>query len=172
MQQCLSGHCCTTPSRFYISTMIKKALLSLFFLSVTLTLSAQYKITDKLERSEWGSGKVTVHQDSRLYNLLGTIYDPSNSQKLQTKGYRIQVYAGNNTREAREAAMRAAEQVRYLWPELSVYTEFISPRWVCRVGDYRSMEEADQMLREMKKTGRFRDIILLPNQTINVNLNY
>lgn len=161
-----------SPPPNQLTAMTKKILLSLLLLSAPLAAFSQQKITDRLERNEWGAGKVTIHQDSRLYNLLGTIYDPSNTQKLQTKGYRIQVYAGNNTRAAREAALRAAEQVHYLWPELSVYTEFISPRWVCRVGDYRSLEEADQMLREMKKTGRFRDILLLPNQTINVNLSY
>lgn len=161
-----------TSLSFNHFAMNKKVVLSVLLLSVTLGLSAQQKITDRLERNEWGAGKVTVHQDSRLYKLLGNIYDPTNTQKLQTKGYRIQVYAGNNTRAAREGAIRAAEKVRSNWPQLSVYTEFISPRWVCRVGDYRSLEEADQMLREMKKTGLFRDIILLPNQTINVSLSY
>ena len=55
-------------------------------------------------------------------------------------------------------------------PEIPVYTEFVSPRWVCRVGDYKTIEEADQAMRMLKKSSNFKEIVILPNQLINILL--
>mgnify|MGYP003288766295 CR=1 FL=1 len=55
-------------------------------------------------------------------------------------------------------------------PEISVYTEFVAPRWVCRVGDYKTIEEADQAMRMLKKSHNFKEMAILPNQLINITL--
>lgn len=39
---------------------------------------------------------------------------------------------------------------------MTVYTSFNPPRWLCRVGDFRSIEEADAMMRRLKATGVFK----------------
>ena len=147
--------------------MKKTVLLALMLVLVVSAMPAQEKITDRLQRDIWGQGKVSIHQDDALYTLLGSYYD--SSQKKQAKGYRIQIYAGGNTREARNAANSAAATARRTYPELSIYTEFISPRWVCRVGDYKTYEEADAQLRAFKQDGLFRDATILPNQIITIN---
>jgi len=146
---------------------MKKILLSTLLLTFCLLTPAQDKITDRLQRSAWGQGTVTVHQDQALYDLLGSYYNPD--RKVQVKGYRIQIYAGGNTRASRDAANAAAATARHASPDLGVYTEFIAPRWLCRVGDFKTFEEADAQLREFKKQGLFRDATIIPNQLINVN---
>ncbi len=115
---------------------------------------------------------ITVHQDARLNALLGMVYNPSlnRGKKLQTVGYRIQIYAGGNTRYAKEEAQKAAQYVKSNHPEIPVYAEFVAPRWVCRVGDYKTIEEADQVMRMLKKSGNFKEIAILPNQLINITL--
>ena len=54
-------------------------------------------------------------------------------------------------------------------PELSVYTSFNSPRWLCRVGDFRSIEEADAMMRQLRATGVFKEVSIVKEQ-INIPL--
>ena len=38
------------------------------------------------------------------------------------------------------------KRVRSLFPELSVYCHFKSPRWICRVGDFPTREAAERYL--------------------------
>ena len=68
-------------------------------------------------------------------------------------GYRVQVYAGGNSRKDTQKAEQTGNQLRALFPLESVYVHFYSPRWICRVGNYRTYEEAHQMLQEVKKLG-------------------
>ena len=39
------------------------------------------------------------------------------------------------------------------YPDQPVYVHFYSPRWICRIGNYRTYEEANQMLRLVKEMG-------------------
>ena len=150
---------------------LKRIALSLLLLAATLTVAAQEKITDRLQRPMPGKGTVIIHQDRALYNLLGKITTPAASgTRIQARGYRVQIYAGGNTRAAREAALRAASTIRSYFPDLSIYTEFVSPRWVCRVGDCRTYEEANSLLRDIRATGTFKELTILPNQVINIEL--
>ena len=149
-----------------------KRLSVLLFALASLPLMAQDNIVDRLEQFVPGQGVITIHQDERLKDLLGMVYDPatSKSKKIQTVGYRIQIYAGGNTRASKEEALRAAQYVKTKYPDMPVYTEFVAPRWVCRVGDYKTIEEADLMMRMLKKSRQFKEIAILPNQLINITL--
>ena len=149
-----------------------KKLGVLLLALVSLPLMAQDNIVDCLEQTVDGQGMITIHQDARLDSLLGMVYDPamSKGKKIQTIGYRIQIYAGGNTRYAKEEALKAAQYVKTKFPEIPVYTEFVAPRWVCRVGDYKTIEEADQVMRMLKKSRTYKEIAILPNQIINITL--
>ena len=79
--------------------------------------------------------------------------------KVRMNGYRVQVYAGGNSRDAKRRAYQMEAQVRQSFPEQPVYTRFVSPRWICHVGDFRTREEALQLLSDMRKTGHFPEAI-------------
>ena len=149
-----------------------KYLSALLLAFAALPLMAQNNIVDCLEQAVPGQGMITIHQDARLKDLLGMVYNPdlSKSKKIQTVGYRIQIYAGGNTRYAKEEAQKAAKYIKDNYPEIPIYTEFVAPRWVCRVGDYKTIEEADQVMRMLKKSRNFKEIAILPNQLINIVL--
>ena len=149
-----------------------KRLSVLLLTLASLPLMAQDNIVYRLEQIVPGQGVITIHQDARLDALLGMVYDPamSKGKKIQTVGYRIQIYAGGNTRSAKEEAQKAAQYIKDKYPEIPVYTEFVAPRWVCRVGDYKTIEEADQAMRMLKQTRTFKEIAILPNQLINITL--
>lgn len=146
-------------------------LLVACFAIVTLSM-AQNNIVKSLERNVPGQGKVTIHQDSRIEEMIGSEYIPTGSEDrkvIKSSGYRIQVYAGNNTRQAKNEAYSVASNIKERFPELSVYTSFTPPRWLCRAGDFRSIEEADAMMRQLRATGVFKEVSIVKDQ-INIPL--
>ncbi len=68
-------------------------------------------------------------------------------------GYRVQVLAGGNSRADKTKATQAGNEVKANFPEQSVYVHFQTPRWICRVGNYRTYEEAHQMLLKVQDMG-------------------
>ena len=131
--------------------MKKLALLILLFVLAGASAQAQ-NIVKSLERNVPGQGKVTGEQ-----------------KVMKGSGFRIQAYAGNNTRQAKNDAYRVSSQVKVYFPELAVYTSFNPPRWLCRVGDFRSIEEADAMMRKMKATGVFKEVSIVKDE-VNIPL--
>lgn len=74
-----------------------------------------------------------------------------NSYKVT--GFRVQAYAGGNTRQDRQTAEQVGNNIKANIPGEPVYVHFYSPRWICRVGNYRTYEEAHQMLLAIRKLG-------------------
>ena len=149
--------------------MKKLSLFILLFVFTGVGAQAQ-NIVKSLERNVPGQGKVTIHQDPAIEALIGVERIGTGEQKvLKTSGFRIQAYAGNNTNEAKNEARNVGARIKDHFPELTVYTSFNSPRWLCRVGDFRSIEEADAMMRKLKATGVFKEVSIVKDQ-INIPL--
>ena len=74
-----------------------------------------------------------------------------NGKKIN--GFRVQVFAGGNGRTDRQKAERTGEEMKTLFPNEPVYVHFYSPRWICRIGNYRTYEEAHDVLRQVKQMG-------------------
>ena len=74
-----------------------------------------------------------------------------NSYKIT--GYRIQAFSGGNSRADREKANKIGDAIKMKYPDQPVYVHFYSPRWICRVGNFRSYSEAAQLLRGIKAMG-------------------
>ena len=81
-------------------------------------------------------------------------------------GYRVQAFAGGNSRKDRIQAESVASRIKGSYPEVPVYTHFISPRWICRVGNYRTYEEAHQMLLSLRKMGFTEAVIVKGKITV------
>jgi len=145
-------------------------VISVFF---GTAVCAQTSIVEELQKERAGQGRVTIHQDVGISALLGSVYVKTENETepkfLKARGYRVQVYAGKNSRIARQEANDMAEQIKAEFPELPVYAFFLPPRWLCRVGDYRSIEEADAAMRRLKSTGKFKEVSIVREQ-INIPL--
>lgn len=74
-----------------------------------------------------------------------------NSRKIT--GYRIQVFSGGNSREDRQKAESIGSTIKVKYPGLPVYVHFYSPRWICRAGNFRTYQEAENVLKELKSMG-------------------
>ena len=86
--------------------------------------------------------------DSITVNMPGLV---RGGRKMM--GYRVQAFAGGNSRKDRAKAESVKNRVKSILPGEPVYVHFISPRWTCRVGNYRSYEEASQVLHTIRAAG-------------------
>ncbi|MBE6270627.1 MAG: SPOR domain-containing protein [Prevotella ruminicola] len=81
-------------------------------------------------------------------------------------GYRVQVFAGGNSRRDRIKAERIGSEIKGLFPSEPVYVHFYSPRWICRMGNYRTYEEAHEVLDRVKRNGYQSAIIVKGKITV------
>ncbi|MBO6077615.1 MAG: SPOR domain-containing protein [Bacteroidaceae bacterium] len=149
---------------------MKKTGLLIFLLLFTALASAQTTLVQELERDVPGKGKIRIERDTRLDNLIGVVSEAESGTKIKASGYRIQVFAGNNTRASKEKANEVDRYLRANYPDLPVYTGFKSPRWLCTVGDFLYYEEAYEVMRKLKKETPYKGIIILRNQEILIEL--
>lgn len=89
--------------------------------------------------------------ETELNDLANVKKVPRVNRKVT--GYRVQAFAGGNSRADREKAENIKNKIKARYPELPVYVHFYSPRWICRVGNFRTFEEASAVLRNIKAMG-------------------
>ena len=83
---------------------------------------------------------------------------PDTSKKIirgghKVQGYRVQVFSGGNSRTDRQKAERIGATMKSHFPDQPIYVHFYSPSWKCRMGNYRTMEEARLILSQVKQLG-------------------
>lgn len=121
-------------------------------------------IIDELNSSKWGQGNIKVMQDEAVQNILGVrqiavidttktvgVIDPT-ANFTKVRGFKIQVFSGNNQQRSKREAESKQAQVKSAFPELETVVSFQSPFWRLRVGNFTSRADADVVLKEMKKT--------------------
>ncbi|HBK29311.1 MAG TPA: cell division protein [Parabacteroides sp.] len=112
-------------------------------------------IFDELSKEETGKGTVYVHQSDDIRAMVGAHKYGENVEQngeetfLKIQGYRTQVFSGNNQRKSKEEAFRKEKEIKELFPDVPTYVTYNAPFWRLRVGDFRSHEEAYQMMRQL-----------------------
>lgn len=174
-----------------------KYTFAFFVLLGTLPVSAQQTFTDRLQQVVESAGRIILHQDKSITDLVNGLYkktaegageSPRRGQadsiasqnpdsmavdslligtKVRMNGYRIQVYFGDNSRQGKTEARAAGMRFRNYFPGYSVYVSFVSPHWLCRAGDFRTMEEASEVLRQIRSMGIFREAVIVKSK-VNV----
>lgn len=115
-------------------------------------------------KTETEAGKATAAATGKTSSATSdhsTTTDPeaTTSQKkvmrnsYKVTGFRVQAFAGGNSRQDKIKAEQIGERIKAAIPGEPIYVHFYSPRWICRVGNYRTYEEAHQMLQAIKKLG-------------------
>lgn len=74
-------------------------------------------------------------------------------RSYKVNGYRVQVFAGGNSRDDKIKAQNAGNAVKKAFPSQPIYVHFYSPRWICRMGNYRTYQEASAILTQVRKMG-------------------
>lgn len=108
---------------------------------------AQEKATTKEEKTTSASEKENTETstvDMRKKVMRGS---------YKITGYRVQAYAGGNSRNDRLKAEQIGNAIKMKYPEQPIYVHFYSPRWICRVGNFRTLAEANDMLKKVRAMG-------------------
>lgn len=92
-----------------------------------------------------------------------------NRVRHKQRGFRIQLYSGTGSGTAKTAAKQMEAKVRKALPELSVYCHFKSPRWICRVGDFATREEAQRYLAKIRNLKISSEASIVPDDVFIVN---
>ena len=149
IDELVNGPVVTAPTRTKTTTTQQKPT------------ETQQKTTEKpAEKKELEPKAVAVERHDTT-----TIVAPDDMQKkimkgVKVAGYRVQVFAGGNTRNDRVKAERIGSEIKSLFPGVPVYVHFYSPRWICRMGNYRTYEEAHAVLERVKNNGYQSAIIV------------
>ena len=134
---------------------MKRVVMLISMLFCVLCAGAQSNIVSKIESYEFGEGVVRINQPEKLVSLMGTM---ANGEVQQVEGYRVLVYSGNNSRQARDEANAMAEFMRANYPGAEVYVVFESPIRTCEYGDFRTREEAELLMYRLRATKKFKEI--------------
>ena len=115
------------------------------------------------------TGSTSLTSSSSLSSSVDTV---DTSKKVirggyKVAGYRVQAFAGGNSRADRIKAEQTGNNIKAQFADVPVYVHFYSPRWICRVGNYRTYEEAHQMLVSLRKLGYTRATIVKGKITVS-----
>lgn len=139
----------------------------LFFLTICLSspvLLAQKQqgpIVKDLNTSKSGQGNVKIYQDEAIQYVVALRSDSmitrsdrdlsAATEYVKVKGFRIQIFSGNNQSRSKNEALSKKAQIESAFPELEAFVTFHSPVWRLRVGNFTSREEAQVVLSEIKR---------------------
>ena len=135
--------------------MMKRLAIIISLMFCVLGAGAQ-NIISVLGKSDQG-GEVVLEQPKALTKLMSsrTTVRTSNGK---VEGYRVLVYSGNNSAQAREEANEMAAYMRKNFPGANVYVEFHAPMRTCEYGDYRTREEAELVMYRLRATRRLKEL--------------
>lgn len=103
--------------------------------------------TERTERQETRPERETAANDTTA------VQQQQPRRMRKATGYRIQVFVGGKTRADHNRADQIGATLRTLFPMHKVYVKFYSPRWTCRMGDFRTLAEAREVFNEVVKMG-------------------
>lgn len=170
-----------------------KVLVIFITYHLSLVTSSAQNFTQRVQQGVAGGGKVTIHHDAAIDELVNGKPQTAPAQKpaeaktnrqqdgqrqrgdskaeqraseqhtdsvapeshrtRQVMGYRIQVFVGGKTRADRQKAEQTANSLRTQFPDHKVYVHFYSPRWICRMGNFRTLDEAKEVLDDVVRMG-------------------
>lgn len=89
-------------------------------------------------------------------------------QRVSAQGYRIQIYTGGNSRNDKNEAQQMRVKCQQHFPELSAYVHFLSPHWVCRVGDFSTREEAARYVTRLRKARISYEVRIVSSRVLSI----
>lgn len=161
--------------------------------ALNVSAQQQQPFTEKIQQVADSVGKIVLHQEKAISDLVNgpmkttkkkpevdSLYHDSiasthvrvdslshgiGTGPLKVRnGYRIQVYFGDNSRKGKAEARAAGLRFRNYFPNQRVYISFISPHWLCRVGDFRTNQEARDVLSQIRSMGVFREAVIVKSK--------
>lgn len=73
-------------------------------------------------------------------------------QTGKAAGYRVQVFSDNNPRTSKNEARTKEKAILAEFPQYATYVSYNSPYWRLKVGDFKSVDEAEAVADELKRS--------------------
>lgn len=117
-------------------------------------------IIDDLNSDRPGQGKVTVYQDEAIKDILAKsasvnlpVFSSGDGsiQYVKLRGYKIQVFSGNDQRKSRDEAYYKQRLINNNFEDMETVVFFKSPRWILRAGNFKTREEANEVMMQMRE---------------------
>ena len=148
----------------------------LFFSVSSFAQKEKISMTEHLQNYSGNGTTIKIHQDARLDSIMSRELSvhfgdsPTGKRVVTTKGFRIQIFSGNDQRISKAEAYEKEKELKAILPNIDSYINFTSPFWRLRVGNYRTSEEAHSMLRELKRLfPRWKEMYIV-NETIEFHV--
>lgn len=142
-----------------MNTTYKILFIALLVISSAIANAQQRKdIIDDLQSVKNGQGRVMVFEDNAIKDVLGRSMSPNRTvysgndggQYVKMRGFKIQAFSGNNQRTSKNEANSKQQLINQAYPEYETVVTFDSPFWRLRVGNFKSRDEANEVLNQMK----------------------
>lgn len=168
---------------------IMKRLFLFVIISVSTVVLYAQQFTEVLRTTSSRGGVVVLQQSSVIDSLVNglkvattnqpkqvvssvrpqgtdtiqvdSLKQPEPKAYIDKQGYRIQIYSGANSRESKTLAMNMRAKSLKLFPDLKAYCNFISPRWIVRIGDFTNHEKAMEQLKLVRESGLSKEVRLV-----------
>ncbi|MDX9770740.1 MAG: SPOR domain-containing protein [Tenuifilaceae bacterium] len=104
-------------------------------------------IINELQQFHPDKGSISISHDDKISQLLNSFY-VQNASRPGMQGFRIRIYfdTGQRSREQSELVMN---EFMEHYPGISIYRTFDSPYYKVSVGDYRTRDEAQHVLKQL-----------------------
>lgn len=137
-------------------------------------------IIEELNSKRAAQGSVTVYQDEAIKGILSKSA-PTNlpvfssadgtTQYVKMRGYKIQVFSGNDQRRSRDEAYNKQKLINDSFEDIETVVFFNSPRWILRAGNFRTREEANRVLEQiMNRFPSFGKEMYIISDTVKIPL--
>ncbi len=140
---------------FTLALMRNSVFIALFAVIGVFAVSAQTNTTkrpDIIESIE-STSTIVVKQDPKLDKLIDDYIKKEDvlSGPYSGAGYRVQVFSSNAQRTAKDESLNIERRLRSAFPGYGVYRTYASPFWKVRIGDFRTLEDAQRFRTELIK---------------------
>jgi len=139
-------------------------LFALLMWITVLPISGQQEnsIINNLTKDNKGEGTIRIYQNDRIAALVGKrgegkdLNEDGTSTYLRAKGYRVHLYSEIASKESKNKAYNIERKFLEAYPEIHSYITVDGPKMRVRVGDFKTWEEANQLMQELRK--KYREI--------------
>jgi hypothetical protein len=128
------------------------AFLFLFSVTIMAQNGEKNKKLSVVESIE-STSKITINQDENIDKILDDYINDAKSTDNSFVGgsYRVQVFSSNSQKTAKNESISLEAKLRNTFPEYRIYRIFSSPFWKVRIGDFNTLEDAQEFRNNLIK---------------------
>ena len=125
-----------------------------FFIAISLICATTVAFAgDSIPRIiEHMQERVTIVQDSAITRLMLDKQNGVERKQVEVQGFRVQVFSSNNQQNAKTEAFRIQKLIENSNLETEIYVQYNPPFWKVRLGNFRTLEEAQLFKEEVVRT--------------------